>query len=241
VTAREHPFGHGRLAYVQIPALDVNASAAFYKDIFRWEVRGGSASHLSFTDSSGNVIGAFVTGRKISSDPGVILYNYVHGLDDTTREDGGGGQQSRTRAVPGRQCLGGHADRSRRQRDRHMAVRSAVKPTFATVKKNRLGTAGCRGGHGLWLAGAEASWAVARLHPNHKEAEPDSVVVRVDFAQRDELLAAEPDVYYLKQHYVDYACVLVRLKRVHPDALRDLLSMAWKFVNSKAKIKRKRR
>ena len=83
MTAREHPFGHGRLAYVQIPALDVNASAAFYKDIFGWEVRGGSASHLSFTDSSGNVIGAFVTGRQISSDPGVIPYNYVHGLDAT--------------------------------------------------------------------------------------------------------------------------------------------------------------
>lgn len=88
---REHPFGHGRLAYVQIPALDVNVSAAFYKDIFGWEVRGGpstslragSETHLSFTDSSGNVIGAFVTGRRISSDPGVVLYNYVHGLDAT--------------------------------------------------------------------------------------------------------------------------------------------------------------
>jgi len=80
---RDHPFGHGRLAYVQIPALDVNASAALYKSIFGWEVRGGSASHLSFTDSSGNVIGAFVTGRQISSEPGVILYNYVHGLDAT--------------------------------------------------------------------------------------------------------------------------------------------------------------
>ena len=66
-------------------------------------------------------------------------------------------------------------------------------------------------------------------------------MVRVDFAQRDELIAAEPDVYYLKDHYVDYACVLVRLKRVHPDALRDLLRMAWQFVNSKAKKKRTRR
>ena len=80
---REHPFGHGRLAYVQIPALDVNGSAAFYKDIFNWQVRGGSAAHLSFTDATDNVIGAFVTGRNVSSDPGVVLYIYVHGLDDT--------------------------------------------------------------------------------------------------------------------------------------------------------------
>ena len=63
--------------------MDVNASAAFYRDIFGWQIRGGSASHLSFTDATGDVIGAFVTGRKISSDPGVILYVYVHGLDAT--------------------------------------------------------------------------------------------------------------------------------------------------------------
>jgi hypothetical protein len=59
-------------------------------------------------------------------------------------------------------------------------------------------------------------------------------VVRVDFAQRDELIATEPDVYYVKPHYEDYACVLVRLKKVHPDATRDLLAMAWQFVNKKA-------
>lgn len=71
--------------------------------------------------------------------------------------------------------------------------------------------------------------------PTNKQAEPGSLVVRVDFAQRDELLAAEPDVYYLKPHYEDYACVLVRLKKVHPDSMRDLLGMAWRFVNSKAR------
>ena len=79
---RDHFFGHGRLAYVQIPALDVNASAAFYKDIFGWQVRPGSAAHLSFTDATGDVIGAFVAGRPIT-EPGVILYIYVHGLDAT--------------------------------------------------------------------------------------------------------------------------------------------------------------
>lgn len=80
---REHPFGHGRVAYVQIPAIDVNASAAFYQDTFGWQIRGGSASHLSFSDATDNVIGAFVTGRNVSDDPGIILYIYVHGLDAT--------------------------------------------------------------------------------------------------------------------------------------------------------------
>ena len=80
---RQHTFAHGRLAYVQIPALDVRESAAFYKDIFGWQIRGGSDAHLSFTDASGDIIGAFVTDAMISTEPGVIFYVYVHGLDAT--------------------------------------------------------------------------------------------------------------------------------------------------------------
>lgn len=67
----------------------------------------------------------------------------------------------------------------------------------------------------------------------HKSAEPGTLAVRLDVPDRDELIAAEPDVYYLKDHYVDYACVLVRLSRVHPDALRDLLRASWRFVSVK--------
>ena len=81
--SREHPFGHGRLAYVQIPALDVAASAAFYKDVFGWQQKGGSATHASFIDATENVLGAFVTDRAVSSEAGVILYVYVHGIDAT--------------------------------------------------------------------------------------------------------------------------------------------------------------
>jgi hypothetical protein len=75
----------------------------------------------------------------------------------------------------------------------------------------------------------------------NKAAEPNTLVICIDFADRDELIAEQPDVYYLKDHYVDYACVLVRLARVHPDALRDLLQAAWRFANSKAPRKGRRR
>ena len=43
-----------------------------------------------------------------------------------------------------------------------------------------------------------------------------SLVVRVDFDDRAELLAAAPDVYYVTDHYLDYNTVLVRLSRVTP-------------------------
>jgi hypothetical protein len=53
----------------------------------------------------------------------------------------------------------------------------------------------------------------------------------------DELIAADPDTYYLKPHYEDHPCVLVRLSRIQPDALRDLLRMGWEFARSRAKRK----
>ena len=67
---------------------------------------------------------------------------------------------------------------------------------------------------------------------SHSSAEPNTLAVRIDFATRDELIEAEPEIYYLKDHYVDYACVLVRMSRIREDALRDLLGMAWKFVDA---------
>jgi hypothetical protein len=68
----------------------------------------------------------------------------------------------------------------------------------------------------------------------HKSAEPDSLAVRIDFEQRDLLIETDPDTYYLTDHYVDYPVVLVRLSRIHLDALRDLLAAAWRFVSTKA-------
>jgi hypothetical protein len=68
--------------------------------------------------------------------------------------------------------------------------------------------------------------------PTHRSAEPGSLAVRVGFDDRAELLAAAPDVYYVTDHYLNYSAVLVRLSRVTPDVLRDLLGMAHKFVTA---------
>jgi hypothetical protein len=69
----------------------------------------------------------------------------------------------------------------------------------------------------------------------HRSADPGSLVIRLDFDQRDELIAADPKTYYLTDHYVNYPVVLVRLTRVRQDALRDLLLMAWRFVSATGK------
>jgi uncharacterized protein len=78
---RSHLFGHGRLSYIQIPASSVRESGAFYASVFGWEVRGGGDNHLSFTDATGDMIGAWVTGHATSREPGVLPYIYVHGID----------------------------------------------------------------------------------------------------------------------------------------------------------------
>jgi hypothetical protein len=73
--------------------------------------------------------------------------------------------------------------------------------------------------------------------PVNKQAEPGSLAVRIDFEQRAALLEEAPDVYYVTDHYVAYAMVLVRMSRIDRDALRDLLSASWRFVTA-AKAKR---
>jgi predicted enzyme related to lactoylglutathione lyase len=82
MTERPHYFGHGRLAYIQIPATDTQASADFYARVFGWQIRGTGTAHLSFTDTTGDMIGAWVTNRRSASEPGIVPYIYVRGLDD---------------------------------------------------------------------------------------------------------------------------------------------------------------
>src|SRR5580700_3703172 len=68
----------------------------------------------------------------------------------------------------------------------------------------------------------------------------DSLVVGTTFEEREEMMATEPDTYYITDHYLKYPWVLVRLSRVHSDALRDLLGRAWRLaVASKGGTKRR--
>ena len=74
---------------------------------------------------------------------------------------------------------------------------------------------------------------------SHKSAEPNSLVVMMDFADRDALLEEDPGTYYVKDHYVPYPCVVVRLSRIRLEALRDLIAGAHRYVSSKAAARTK--
>ena len=55
-----------------------------------------------------------------------------------------------------------------------------------------------------------------------------ALAIRCDFLDRQMLLQAEPEVFFVTDHYRDYPMVLVRLDKVRADALRDVFERAWR-------------
>jgi hypothetical protein len=75
----------------------------------------------------------------------------------------------------------------------------------------------------------------------HSSAEPNSLMVCIDFPARDSLLAKQADIYYMTDHYRGYATVLVRLARIGRPELHNLLGQAAQFVAALKTKKRSRR
>jgi len=59
----------------------------------------------------------------------------------------------------------------------------------------------------------------------------------VDHDEREMLIAAEPETFYVTDHYRNYPYVLVRLSRVHPGTVERLLERRWRAVTSKRTLK----
>jgi hypothetical protein len=69
----------------------------------------------------------------------------------------------------------------------------------------------------------------------HRSAEPDTLVVRAAFEDRELLVEDAPETYYLTDYYRAYPLVLVRLSHVDRDALSDLLSVSWHLTAATAR------
>lgn len=68
-----------------------------------------------------------------------------------------------------------------------------------------------------------------------KSAAPNSLMVSISRKRRKALLAQNPDVFYLTDHYAPYPAVLVRLSRIKRTTLKDLLTESWEFMRDEAK------
>ncbi|MEP7242932.1 MAG: MmcQ/YjbR family DNA-binding protein [Gammaproteobacteria bacterium] len=57
-----------------------------------------------------------------------------------------------------------------------------------------------------------------------------ALALRCDFLDRQILLQADPEAFFLTDHYLNYPMVLVRLDKVRRSALPDLIERAWRMV-----------
>lgn len=69
--------GNGKICYVEIPAVDIDGSMAFYRTVFGWHVRTRSNGSVAFDDGVGQVSGTWVPGRKPSTEIGMLVYIMV--------------------------------------------------------------------------------------------------------------------------------------------------------------------
>ncbi len=70
---KEPTFGNGKICYLEIPAIDINTSMLFYKEVFGWSIRTRGDGSVSFDDGVGEVSGAWVLGRKPMQEPGIMI------------------------------------------------------------------------------------------------------------------------------------------------------------------------
>ncbi len=61
----------------------------------------------------------------------------------------------------------------------------------------------------------------------------ETLVVRIDMDEREVLMAANPEAFYITDHYRGYPAMLVRMAAVDAEELRELLEGAWRLVAPK--------
>jgi hypothetical protein len=80
---KQPALGNGKVCYIELPATDINVSAAFYKEVFGWQIRTRGDGNVAFDDGVGEVSGTWVLGRKASTEPGLLIYIMVDSVAAT--------------------------------------------------------------------------------------------------------------------------------------------------------------
>ena len=61
----------------------------------------------------------------------------------------------------------------------------------------------------------------------------ETLAIKIEPAEREFRILANPDAFFVTDHYVGYPMMLVRLSVVQADDLRLLLEQAWRMVAPK--------
>lgn len=75
--------------------------------------------------------------------------------------------------------------------------------------------------------GTPAFYVAGKIFARVHEQPGVLVCWRANLAEREVLLAAEPEKFFTTGHYAGHASVLVRLEQVETDELSELLTEAW--------------
>jgi uncharacterized protein len=73
---------NGKICYVDIPAIDIQRSAEFYKNVFGWQIRQRGDGSTAFDDGVG-VSGTWTLGRPAATQPGLLIYIMVDSVAAT--------------------------------------------------------------------------------------------------------------------------------------------------------------
>jgi uncharacterized protein len=74
---------NGKICYIEMPAINVAGSAEFYQQVFGWRIRQRGDGNTAFDDATGEVSGAWVTGRPPAGEPGLLVYIMVNSVAAT--------------------------------------------------------------------------------------------------------------------------------------------------------------
>ncbi len=76
-------FANGKICYLEIPATDVDLSAAFYESVFGWTIRRRGDGSRAFDDGVGEVSGTWVTDRPAVDTLGLLVHIMVDSVAET--------------------------------------------------------------------------------------------------------------------------------------------------------------
>ncbi len=58
----------------------------------------------------------------------------------------------------------------------------------------------------------------------------ETLVVKISEAEREFRLMVNPESFFITDHYRNYPAVLVRLARIDPDDLSDVIEQSWRWL-----------
>jgi hypothetical protein len=117
-----------------------------------------------------------------------------------------------------RKQAGRRASQSKKAKSRGVTVEEAFKLASA-LPGVEVGTSW--GTPGLKVKGR----FLARL-----KEDGESLVLRLGLLEREALMARDPEVFYITDHYLNYPAVLARLPKIRKSGLQRVLTEAWRNV-----------